>query len=262
MFAVDPAEFVAARDALARQLKADGQRDEAAAVKALRRPPVPIWALNRVARNDGDAVQALLSTAADAQEAQDALLAGRGDRDALRDALAKRRTAMHDVVHRASDVIEQSGRSPAAQQRQVEDALNAVVASDALSEQLRNGELVDVADDEAHDDTPSLLGASVAPRATKKPAPVTDLAEARAAKQAAATLKEVDRLRKAADGAADAVEKARGAATEADAEVERVREELARAEANTQAAREAERAAERAHEEALDALQREQAKRP
>jgi hypothetical protein len=70
LFAVDPAEFVAARDELVRQLKSDGQREEAAAMKALRRPPVPIWALNRVARDSGDAIDALLAAAAAAREAR------------------------------------------------------------------------------------------------------------------------------------------------------------------------------------------------
>ena len=107
LYAVDPAEFVAARDDLARQLKSDGQREEAAAVKALRRPPVPIWALNRVAHDDGEAIEALLAAAADAREAQDALLAGEVDRDVLRDALAQRRAAMQSYR-----CLEASSRAP------------------------------------------------------------------------------------------------------------------------------------------------------
>ena len=51
-----PAEFVAARNALAKKLKADGHRDEAAAVAALRRPTVPDWALNSVALQEPDVV--------------------------------------------------------------------------------------------------------------------------------------------------------------------------------------------------------------
>jgi hypothetical protein len=256
LFAVDPAEFVAARDELARQLKSDGQREEAAAVKALRRPPVPIWALNRVARDDGGAMDVLLVAAAEARDAQDALLAGEGDRDELREALARRRTALHDVVHRATDVIEESGRPPGAQQRDVESALNAVVASDALTELLRKGELIDVVDEEADDDLASQLGASVTRSATKKPRPVTKLSDVRAAKEAAAARKEVERLSKAESAAANALDKARQSAVDADAEVAEVREKLSRAETNAEAAREAEQAAERAHEEAVAELHR------
>jgi hypothetical protein len=224
LFGVDPAEFVAARDALARQLKADGQRDEAAAVKALRRPTVPIWALNRVARANGDVVDALLAAAAGAREAQDALLAGDADREALREALTHRRTAMHDVIHRASEVIEGSGRPVGAQPRQLEEALTAIVASADLSELLRKGELVDVADEEDDDDLASLLGASVTRSSTEKTRPVSNLADARAAKEAAAARKEAERRHAAA--AAARVREAQQTAADADHELEQAQEAL------------------------------------
>jgi hypothetical protein len=256
LFAVDPAEFVAARDDLARQLKADGQRDESAAVKALRRPPVPVWALNRVARDDGDVIEALLTAAADAREAQDALLAGDVDRDALREALAQRRKAMHHVVHRAGEIVEASGRSPSAQQREIESALNAIVASDELSELLRKGELVDVADEQADDDLSALLGASVSQGPTKKPRPVSNLADARAAKQAAAARKDLERAQKEESAAADALTKARESVTEADNELDDARTAVSRAEAKADAAHHAEQVATQVHEAAVVELQR------
>jgi hypothetical protein len=263
LFGVDPAEFVAARDALARQLRSEGKREEATVVKALRRPPVPIWALNRVARDDLDAIETLLDAAADAGEAQDALLNGNGDRDALRDALARRRAAMHEVVHRASEVIEQSGRAAGSQQRQVEDAHNAVTASDGLAELLRNGELVEgFEDDTGDDDIASLLGASVTrsshPRAATqaKTRPVTDLSEVRAAKEAAAARKELDRLRKAAAKTEAVLEKAQRTVSDVDAEVEEARDRLARAQAKADEAHETEAAARQAHDDALTELQR------
>jgi hypothetical protein len=247
LYAVDPAEFVSARAELVRQLKADGQREDAAAVKALRRPTVPVWALNRVARDDGDAIDALLSAATAAREAQDALLAGDVDREALREALARRRTALHDVVHRASDVIEASGRAAAAQQRQVESALNTVVGSDELAELLRTGELVDVAEDEADGDLAALLGASAAQGETKKTRPVSDIADARAAKQEAAARKEAAQRKAAAEAAAAALDEAQQVAVEADVELERAQAGLRRAE---EKAEEAQAALQRAEEAA------------
>ena len=47
LYALSPAKFVAARDALARQLGAEGKPD-AARVKALRRPTIAAWLLNAV----------------------------------------------------------------------------------------------------------------------------------------------------------------------------------------------------------------------
>ena len=50
LYAVRPEEFVAARAALVKELKADGQKAEAAQVAKRRRPSVVAWALNQVAR--------------------------------------------------------------------------------------------------------------------------------------------------------------------------------------------------------------------
>ncbi len=85
LYGVDPAEFVAARAALARRLRADGDRDEAVRVGKLRRPPQSAWALNLLARTDPDCIDVVLTAAtslrdalidggvgADRREAQDA----------------------------------------------------------------------------------------------------------------------------------------------------------------------------------------------
>ncbi|MEA2589487.1 MAG: hypothetical protein QOH66_2414, partial [Actinomycetota bacterium] len=50
LYAAPPDRFTAERDALAKSLKTS-DKAAAAAVKALRRPPVTAWALNQVARN-------------------------------------------------------------------------------------------------------------------------------------------------------------------------------------------------------------------
>ena len=42
--------FVGERDALAKELRAAGRRDEAAAVKALTKPTVAAWAVNQALR--------------------------------------------------------------------------------------------------------------------------------------------------------------------------------------------------------------------
>src|SRR4051794_33762768 len=48
LLTVPPDEFVAARNALAKSLRAAGRKQEAAAVAALRRPTAVDWALNMV----------------------------------------------------------------------------------------------------------------------------------------------------------------------------------------------------------------------
>lgn len=89
LFALPPGEFVAARDALARGLKAGGDAKGAKEVKALRRPSVGAWAVNRVARDQPD----LVGSVVEAGRALAAALEG-GDREALRQATTARRDAV------------------------------------------------------------------------------------------------------------------------------------------------------------------------
>src|SRR5256714_4706448 len=68
---VPPEEFVAARDALAKRLKADGKATEAAEVKKLRKPTVTRWVADQVRRHHAEVVDTLrtaLSNVAAAQE--------------------------------------------------------------------------------------------------------------------------------------------------------------------------------------------------
>jgi hypothetical protein len=50
-------EFIARRDALVKELRKDGKRDEADAVKKLKKPALSAWALNQLPR---DAIEELL----------------------------------------------------------------------------------------------------------------------------------------------------------------------------------------------------------
>ena len=49
LFRVEPSSFVSERDTLVKQLKADARDDDAAVVKALRKPTAVVWALNQLA---------------------------------------------------------------------------------------------------------------------------------------------------------------------------------------------------------------------
>ena len=162
LFEADPRGFVAARDRLVKLLRAEGKRDDAAAVRALRRPSVAAWALNQVARHDGAVVETLLTTIDEARVAHDHVLAG-GDPDGLRAALADRRRALHEVVDRARTVIERSERSGDAAARDIESALQGQLTA-SFVETLRRGELVDLddGDEDDGDGLGALLSVSVA----------------------------------------------------------------------------------------------------
>ena len=82
-------DFVAQRDALAKQLRADGRRADADEVKALRKPQAVVWAVNQLMRTQRKAARTLVDAADRAAEHP-------SDRDALRahhDALDQLTTA-------------------------------------------------------------------------------------------------------------------------------------------------------------------------
>lgn len=161
LYEADPTEFVAARDRLVKELRADGQRGEARALEARRRPTVAAWALNQVARHHPAAIRDLLDSVDRAHAAQDEALAG-GDRARLRAALADRRDALRTVTGHAAAVVEASGRSADATVRDIETALQRTLA-DEFVEALRAGELTDLdtVPDDDDEDLGDLLSASV-----------------------------------------------------------------------------------------------------
>jgi hypothetical protein len=106
---VSPEDFVAARDALAKQLKAAGQVAEAAEVKKLRKPTVQAWIAEQVRRHHDDAVDALRSASVAVSDAQEAAIT-KGDRDALRAATTTRRDAIRDLGKVVDQVLARNGR--------------------------------------------------------------------------------------------------------------------------------------------------------
>ena len=72
-----PESFIAARDAQVERLRADGHGDDAAAVKALRKPTVVAWALNQLAVRDPDGMRALLEAGGEVRAAQQAALSSK-----------------------------------------------------------------------------------------------------------------------------------------------------------------------------------------
>lgn len=206
LFGLDPTDFVAARDDLARQLRTQGDKDGAKAVKGLRRPPIPVWALNQVARQEGDAVEALLTAGSEAQ-------AAKGGN--VRDALAQRRQRLHEVVRAARAIIEESGRSADQHELDITSALSTILGSERLARDFREGRLTGVTDDEAEIEWPDVSDTPVPTR------PSRELVRAR---------EELDRRRTAASEAASRVADAGQALATANEALERAEREVARLE--------------------------------
>jgi hypothetical protein len=169
-------EFVTARDALARELRAAGDKDKAAEVKALRKPRALAWALDAAGLAAPDGVTDLAAAA----EAVGAAQSGNGD---IREAMARLRAAEGRVVDAAVGAAEGYGQR--VDRAALGGAVRAVIADpDALAD-LQAGRLVDTPD--AGGLGLALPSGEAAPRRT--PAPKARAAEkpARRTKAKAAT---------------------------------------------------------------------------
>src|SRR5436190_19943757 len=95
LYALSPEDFTAARNALAKELRAAGDKDTAAAVAKLRRPSVGAHALNQVAREQPEVIEDALDAGIALREASEA--AAGGDASGLREATAAERAAAQAV---------------------------------------------------------------------------------------------------------------------------------------------------------------------
>ena len=223
LYAMAPGDFVAARNALAKQMKADGGRDEAAAVAKLKKPSVVAWALNQAVRADRDQVGALIEAAERQSVAQQDLLEG-GDADALRAATADRRDAARAVGHAAEAVAGPTHADA------VRTTLDAAVADSALVDRLRSGTLVDTLDAPAGFGVGFGLGGD--DEAGDTPAPRRARASRAPARRKVRTAEADDDGEgdEEDDGAQERAEAQEAARREAESMVARLERELARAE--------------------------------
>ena len=134
--------FIPERGALAKALRADKRRDEAAEVAALRKPSVAAWAVNQLVRTQGDGLRELFDAGDGLREAQADLLAGRGDGRTLRAANERERDAVDTLVEAARGLLSSDGHelSPAVVER-VADTLHAAALDAGAREQVRDGRL-------------------------------------------------------------------------------------------------------------------------
>ena len=134
LYGLEPAGFVAARDALAKQLKVEGDKDSAAAVKKLAKPSVVAWAVNQVARRDPAALDALVAAGAKVRDAQADAVRG-ADASALRTASRQRRDLLQNLADTAT------GLAGATHRDEILATLDSASLDDDLAAVLRTGRL-------------------------------------------------------------------------------------------------------------------------
>jgi hypothetical protein len=272
LFMMAPAEFVAARNALAKALKADGHRDQAAAIASLRRPTVPDWALNCVALQEPDVVADAVDAAEHVRAVQAAALGDPSAAPDLRDAMAQARQASGALRKAAEDVLRRAGR-PAGDMSALTTRLNETMVHPGLLTQLQAGRMgtaaVDALDPfSGAPATPSAPAPARSDRAAKQPSRAPARTSRRAAPPKAPPPKVArvdERAERQARRAAEALERRREQAAErvaqADAVVAEAKAAVHDAEAEVKAASAALERARRAETAARTRFERVDAQR-
>jgi hypothetical protein len=128
--------FIDERDRRVHALRAEGKRDEAAALKQRRKPTVPAWAVNRLARRHPDQVGALIGAASGLRAAQSG---AQDDGPSLRAAAAEFRALVAELRSHAEAVIADAGSAPPTHIDDVERTLTAAAADPEQHDTLRRG---------------------------------------------------------------------------------------------------------------------------
>jgi hypothetical protein len=110
LYALPLERFVPERGVLARALRAEGRREEAAQVAALPKPAIVAWAVNQVVRSQPEAAATLWAAGDAVVEAQGRVVAGAGSGDELRRAVEAERRALAPLADAARGLLTSSGR--------------------------------------------------------------------------------------------------------------------------------------------------------
>ncbi|MFF0542405.1 hypothetical protein ACFYTF_06165 [Nocardia thailandica] len=235
LYGLDPAEFVAMRSERAAAARADGDRELAAAITALRKPTRTAWAVNLLAREAPDEIEALLGLG-DALRAAQRKLSGAE----LRTLGGQRQQVVNAMSARAGELAAERGHRLGEQTlREVGQTLTAALADPEIAERVRAGTLATGATYEGFGPAGLVAvssGARPSPRRRRSRAPERDDdAEARRElADAEAALADAETALRSAEEEAEA---AATASARCDDEIARLRAELEHAEQQRQFAR-------------------------
>jgi hypothetical protein len=141
LYAAPLDEFVAERDALAKQLRSDGDREAADRVKALRKPSAAVWAVNQLARRQQKDYGALLKAGDKLRATQEKVLGGESP-DKLQEAAAAERDLVDRLTDKGRAVLEVAGHNPTdATLRRLSGTLHAAATRPDLREAAESGRL-------------------------------------------------------------------------------------------------------------------------
>ncbi len=235
LYQLPPGEFTSARDELAKRLRDEGERDQSAEVKQLRKPPVAVWLVNRLARERELDVQRLA-------KAGQALTKSGGGSGAFAAARDDEQQALERLSQAAHEIAEREGAGAGAVDRATR-TLRAASLTDEGRRLLKQGRLTEELEPPGFEALTGLTVATPKPSPKQAKARTDDRAERRRARdearEAVRRLRAQERELKSAahaavreaDRAATEAERLRKKADEAEAAAREAAERAARAEA-------------------------------
>lgn len=238
LFAAPLGEFVAVRNELAKSLRAEGRKEDADEVAALKKPPVPVWVVNQLTRRERRDVDLLLDVGHRLRAAH-----GESDPQKARQAFDSARQAEHDALGRltkaaAALLEEEQGTANQAMLDRVAATLRAGAVTEEGRELLARGRLTEELSTTGFELAAGLTPKAPAPAKRKRGGGVaaarTALDQARkrereAQRRVGAAEKEVESARRALESAESELDAARAESDEAESAAEAAAEELERA---------------------------------
>jgi hypothetical protein len=218
--------FVPLRSKLVRELRAQGDKDEAEQLAKLRKPTVFAWALNQLARHERRDVDLLLDAGHRLREAQAGVLRG-ADRAEFERARQSEKDALRRLERAAGKLLaEERGSAPAGLLQQISSTLRTAAVSEEGRELLARGRFVAPLESEGFG---ALAG--LAPDVPAAPGPRKQSTTAEAKKklrEAKQLLRELERAAREADGRAEKLAEESAAAEREAAEAHDAVERAAR----------------------------------
>jgi hypothetical protein len=236
LYGLPPERFVPERNALARELRRAGRRDEAGEVAALSKPSVAAHAVNQLAREHKPQLRRLFEAGDALSEVQSEVLAGQADPRTLGEAAERERAAVSALVDATHELLVTEGlKASASVLERVSDTLHAAaldaearprVDQGRLERELRHvglgvgagGEAVIARTKGSRSKQPSVKNTRAEQAAARRQTEVrkrAEAAEAEARRQAKRAAEAVQRAERKRSQAAEALERAEAALAEA-----------------------------------------------
>jgi hypothetical protein len=242
VYGADLDNFVNERAAAAKELRADGRREDAAAAAKLPKPSVAAWIVNRLARQEANRMGELLDAGASLREIQ----LGAGSAADLRAAGEAQEAALRALMRAGEGVAASRGSANPATLDRVRETLHAAALDADIAEVVRRGVLV-----REQRAVGFPMGLAV-PEDRRRPAAAKPPSKPRRSEPRAEPRDEVAAKRR--ERAATAAEEAQAALLAAESDLEAAHEELGDAVADLEQAQAALAAAEQRAKDACRAV--------